>query len=163
MTNSDVSRMLYEFAEMMDLRGEVFRKNAYSRAAKGVAELDQDIRELAEEGQLQTIPGVGEGISLVINEFIKTGKSDKLEELRNEFPAELTELMRIPDLGPRKIMLLHRELGISTVEELKRAAEQHRVRHIKGFGEVGSQHSPGHQDVGKIRSSHASGRRSLSG
>ena len=135
MTNSDVSRMLYEFAEMMDLRGEVFRKNAYSRAAKGVAELDQDIRELAEEGQLQTIPGVGEGISLVINEFIKTGKSDKLEELRNEFPAELTELMRIPDLGPRKIMLLHRELGISTVEELKRAAEQHRVRHIKGFGE----------------------------
>jgi len=134
-TNADVARLLYELAELMDLRGDVFKRNAYRRAARGVETLDGDVRELARDGRLDEIPGVGKSIASTIAEIVETGTSRKLEELRQGFPPGLAELMRVPDLGPRTAVQLHRELGVSDLEGLKRAAEEHRIRSLKGFGE----------------------------
>lgn len=135
MTNAEIARMLHEIAELMDLRGDVFKRNAYRRAARGVETLDRDVRELLGEGRLEDIPGVGKGIAQAIAEMAATGRSGKLEELRRGLPSGLAELMRVPDIGPRTAVQLHRELGVSDLEGLRRAAEEHRIRALKGFGE----------------------------
>ncbi len=135
MNNAEIAQSLHEFADLMDLRGDVFKRNAYRRAARSVESLEQDIRQVIEEGRLEEVPGVGKGIAMKIVEIMETGTSQELEELRASFPPGLAEMMRVPDIGPRTAARLYRELGVSDLEELKRAATEHRIRRLPGFGE----------------------------
>jgi DNA polymerase (family 10) len=135
MSNADVASILYEFAELMDLKGDVFKRNAYRKAAQSVESLDGDVRKYYEQGKLETIPGVGKAIAQKIVEFLETGKSRKLEELRLEFPPGIIELMKVPEVGPKTLVRLYQELGVKNLEELKQAALQHRIRDLKGFGQ----------------------------
>ena len=100
MNNSEIASMLYEFAEMMDLQGDVFKRNAYRKAAQSVEELDGDINEYRRRGTLESLPGVGKAIAQKIEEMVDTGRSTKLEELRREFPPGVVELMKVPEIGP---------------------------------------------------------------
>lgn len=135
MNNAEIAQSLHEFADLMDLRGDVFKRNAYRRAARSIESLEQDIRQVIEEGRLEEVPGVGKGIAMKIVEIMETGTSQELEELRASFPPGLAEMMRVPDIGPRTAARLYRELGVSDLEELKRAATEHRIRRLPGFGE----------------------------
>ncbi|MBI0582684.1 MAG: DNA polymerase/3'-5' exonuclease PolX [Methanomassiliicoccus sp.] len=135
MTNSEIAAMLYEFAELTDLEGDVFKRNAYRRAAQSIEELDGDVAEYDREGRLESIPGVGKAIAQKIAEMVETGRSAKLEELRSKFPPGIVELMKVPEIGPRSLVRLHQELGIKDLEDLRQAALQHRIRSLKGFGE----------------------------
>ena len=127
--------MLHEFADLMELQGDVFKQNAYRRAARGVEALEEDIRQVIEEGRLEQIPGVGKGIALRIREMVETGGSKELEKLRLSFPPGLSEVMMVPEVGPRTAARLYRELGVTNLEQLKRAAMEHRIRELPGFGE----------------------------
>jgi DNA polymerase (family X) len=135
MTNAEIARILYEFAELMDLKGDVFKRNAYRKAAQSVESLDGDVRTYYEQGKLQRIPGVGKAIAQKIIEVLETGRSRNLEELQAEFPPGIIELMKVPEIGPKTLVRLYRELGVKDLEELKQAALQHRIRDLKGFGE----------------------------
>lgn len=135
MNNSRIADMLFEIADLLELKGDsVFRIRAYRNAGRKVEDLDREVVDVYEEGGLQEIQGIGEAIASKISEIIETGKLNYLEELREEFPPGLLQMMDIPDLGPKMTMKLYEELGVSTLKELKAAAKEGRIRELKGFG-----------------------------
>ncbi|MEM0342644.1 MAG: DNA polymerase/3'-5' exonuclease PolX [Thermoplasmata archaeon] len=139
MDNEQVAAIFYEVADILDLQGVPFKPNAYRRAARAIEELDEDISKLAAEGRLREIPGVGESVAKKIQEILKTGQLSFLNKLRTQIPKGLLELLSVPDVGPKTAMLLNRELGISNLEDLKRAIAEHKLRNLKGFGEKSEQ------------------------
>lgn len=137
MTPRSVARALREVAFFLQLKGEnPFKIRAYETAAARFEELPQDaLDRLLAEGRLTNLPGVGEAIATKVAALAQTGALPLLEELRRAFPAGLLEVARVPDLGPKRIAALHRELGVGSLAELRRACEDGRVRALAGFGE----------------------------
>ena len=135
MDNKEVAAVFDEIADLLDLQGVAFKPVAYRRAARNIDSLEGDINKLASEGELEEIPGVGENMAKKIDELVKTGKLGYLDRLRAEVPKGLVELLRVPEVGPKTAVVLHEELGISSIEQLKDAVLNHRLHSIKGFGE----------------------------
>lgn len=120
---------------MMDLKGGQFRfkakaYNAGARAIQAVADLDRLVRE----DRLTTLPRIGDALASQIKQLYLTGESSVLNELRKEFPAGIVELSSVPGLSVQKIKILQDELGITSIAELKAAAEAGKLREVKGFG-----------------------------
>jgi DNA polymerase (family X) len=132
--NDDVERVLLEFADLLSiLSDDSYKPRSYEKAARSVGGYHADVSELDLEGILQ-IPNVGKSIGEKIVEILRTGTFADLEELRAQIPPGVRELMSIPGLGPKKAMVLYRELGVSSVPELVAAIEDERVAALKGFG-----------------------------
>jgi DNA polymerase (family 10) len=132
--NEEISAALHEVADLLELKGENrFRILGYRRAADAIVSLSTDACEMT-EARLTAVPGVGKGVASRIVEFCGTGRIAVLEQLRGEVPPTMRELTYVPGLGPKRAMLAFKELGISTVEELREAAESQKLRTIKGFG-----------------------------
>jgi len=132
--NSQVATVLYEISEILTIKGDRFRSRAYSMASQRVTSLTEDIREVAERGELEQIPGVGESIAQTIEEYLDTGESTVLQELRESLPQGVPEMITLEGVGPKIAMRLHRELGVVGIKTLEEAAKQHRIRELKGFG-----------------------------
>jgi DNA polymerase (family 10) len=135
MDNIEMAAIFYEVADILDLQGVPFKPNAYRRAARSIEGLDEPISKLAIEGKLEELPGVGESLAKKIQEILDTGELSYLKKLRSQVPQGLLRILKVPEVGPKTVMLLHTELGISNVEQLKKAAEEHKLRTLKGFGE----------------------------
>lgn len=133
--NARVSEVLYEFGELLTIKGDRFRSRAFNMAAQRVTALTEDIRSIRERGELKEIPGVGESIATIIEEILDTGGSDRLEELREELPQGVRELMELEGVGPKKALTLQRELGIASIDDLEDAIKEERLRGLRGFGE----------------------------
>ncbi len=132
--NDDVERALLEFADLLSiLSDDAFKPRAYEKAARAVGGYHADVSELDLKGILQ-IPSVGKSIAEKIQAFLQTGTFEDLEALRAQIPAGVRELMSIPGLGPKKAMVLYRELEVASVEDLVAAIDEDRVAGIKGFG-----------------------------
>lgn len=132
--NAEVSAALHEVADLLELKGaDRYRILGYRRAADVVEGLPGDVCDLS-AAELQAIRGVGKGVAARVAEFCSTGRIPMLDALREEVPPGMRQLTSIPGLGPKRAMLAFRELGIATVEELRDAAEAHRLRDVKGFG-----------------------------
>jgi len=130
-----VAAALQEIAQMMDLKGGQFRfkakaYNAGARTIQGVADLDRLVRE----DRLTTLPRIGDALASQIKQLYLTGESSVLNGLRNEFPKGVVELSAVPGLSVEKIRQLQEELGITSIAELKAAAEAGQLRTLKGFG-----------------------------
>jgi DNA polymerase (family 10) len=134
MSNEKVAQVLYEIADLLELKGVDFKPRAYRRAARNIEELDKDIVEYYKEDKLREIPGVGEAIAKKVAEIMQSGELNYLRALREEFPAGLLRIMEVPEIGPKTIMRLYKDLKITDLHELKKAAEEHRIRGLKGFG-----------------------------
>ncbi|MEV7614820.1 DNA polymerase/3'-5' exonuclease PolX [Streptomyces sp. NPDC089799] len=133
--NDAVQAMLQEYADLIAIRGgDAFKARAYEKAARAVGGHPADIAGLDVKG-LKEIPGVGTSVAGKIVEYLRTGHMTVVDEARDSIPAGVRELIGIPGLGPRKAMLLHRELGISSVDQLLDAIRRERLRDLKGFGE----------------------------
>ena len=132
--NSKVATVLYEISEILTIKGDRFRSRAYSMASQRVTSLTEDIREVAERGELEQIPGVGESIAQTIEEYLDTGESTVLQELRESLPQGVPEMITLEGVGPKIAMRLHKELGVVGIKTLEEAAKQHRIRELKGFG-----------------------------
>ncbi|MDI6874190.1 DNA polymerase/3'-5' exonuclease PolX [Candidatus Solincola sp.] len=131
----ELSRAFEELAELSDIKGEVrFKVNAYHRAAEVVREVGEEILKAEDIKELRKYKGIGEGIAKKILEFKRTGTISKLEELKEEIPVELISLLQVPNLGPRRARLVYDELGVRTIEELKEAAEAHKLAELHGLG-----------------------------
>lgn len=130
-----IAAALQEIAQLMDLKGGKFRfkakaYNAGARAIQGVADLDRLVRE----DRLTTLPRIGDALASQIKQLYLTGESSVLSGLRKEFPKGVVELSAVPGLSVEKIRQLHEELGITSLDELKAAAEAGKLQKLKGFG-----------------------------
>jgi DNA polymerase (family 10) len=134
MKNKDVANLLYEIADILEIQDIKFKPQAYRRAAQNIESAGEDIENIHQNGKLRDIPGIGEAIAKKIGEFLDTGELRYLETLKDEVPEGLLAMLSIPGLGPKKVALLHKELGLSTIEELKSACENHKLEKIKGLG-----------------------------
>jgi len=135
MLNQKVSGILYEIAELLEMKEEKFKPQAYRKAAHNIEAMQEDVQEVAKRDALRDIPGVGEAIEAKVKEIVETGHLKYLDELRAEFPAGLDQVLEVPEIGPKTVMRLYTELKITNVNDLRQAAEEHRIRALKGFGE----------------------------
>lgn len=134
--NADIARVFEEIADLLDI-GEAnpFRVRAYRNAARTVGELQLDLAALLKKGEpLPKLSGIGEDLAAKIREIADTGSCTLLERLRRELPPAVTELLRVPGLGPKRVRMLWHELEVQTMEQLGRAARDGRVRGLPGFG-----------------------------
>ncbi|MDR7532925.1 MAG: DNA polymerase/3'-5' exonuclease PolX [Armatimonadota bacterium] len=135
MQNRAVAQRLNQIADLLEIKGDqIFRINAYRRAARAVESLTEDIADVAARGELTRIPGVGQSIAEKIEEFLRTGTMQAYEELARSLPPGLATLMSVPDVGPKTALLLYKHLGITTVDELEQAARAGRLRALPRMG-----------------------------
>jgi DNA polymerase (family 10) len=131
-----VARALREIGAYLELDGEnPFKVRAYENGARAVEGLAGDLGAVIAAGQLLEVKGIGEALAKKIAELHATGTTDVLERLRESHPPGILELVRIPDLGPKKAATLRAALDLRSVEDLERACLEGRVRGVKGFGE----------------------------
>ena len=130
-----IAAALQEIGTLLELKGgEFYKARAYKLGARSIAELSVDIGKLIKENRLTFVKGIGHAIAKQIEELYRTGGSSLLNDLRSKFPPGIVELSQVRGLNLRKVEALHQALGISTIEELKAAAEAGKLRDIKGFG-----------------------------
>jgi DNA polymerase (family 10) len=130
-----VAKVLEEMGTLMELRGEnPFRCRAYINAAQALRGLPDDLHEAIASGALAQVPGIGEAIHQKIVQLVTTGSLPAYEELKRATPPGLLPLLRVPGLGPKKIKLLHDELNIDSLADLRAAAEGGKIAGLKGFG-----------------------------
>lgn len=132
-----VALALEEIATLLRLQGESnrFRSRAFASAARAIEKLDEDPAALLHDGGLEQVAGIGPATARVARELIETGTSRYLEELRTRTPSGMRDLLAVPGLGPTKVDVLHRELGIRTLDELEAAARAGSIAQVRGFGE----------------------------
>ena len=136
MTNQQVADTFTRIADMLEIKGEVIYKIlAYRKAADSLNNLGRDVNEYWREGKLTEIPGVGKAIAEKIAELLSTGRLEFLEKLKQEVPENLVEVLQVPDLGPKKVALFWKELGVTNLAELEAAARAGRLRSLPGMGE----------------------------
>jgi len=138
MKNPEIAKVLYDVADILEIQGVQFKPNAYRKAARGVESLSREISDIYEEEGpkgLRKIPGVGESIAEKIEEMVKTGNLKYCDELKKAIPKNLSELIEIPGMGPKRAKLLHEKLRISSVEDLETAIKRQKIRKLRGFGE----------------------------
>lgn len=132
--NDEVAAAFAELADLMELSGgNKFRILANRRVSETVENLSSDLENMSEK-DLTELRGIGKGTAYKIVEFLKTGTMEQLEELRAVVPGGVREMTALPGVGPKKAMLLHTELGVSTLEELRDAITSGRLRDVKGMG-----------------------------
>lgn len=135
MENVEVARIFHELADLLELKGEeYFKIRAYRNASKILAGLEEPVKEAWKGGRLDKIPGIGKNIAAKICEILTTGNLAKYQELLEEFPPGLLEMITLPGLGPKKAGMISKELGITSLEELAEAARKKRLRNLPGLG-----------------------------
>ncbi len=141
MKNAEIAKILNTIGDVLELKGEsVFRVNAYRKAARILQDQPKDVEALAASGELAELPGFGASMVDHVTEYLKTGKMQRYEELKGELPGELVKMLEIPGLGPKTIMLLHRKLGIKTLEGLRRAMDDRSLASLPGMGDKKVEH-----------------------
>ena len=140
--NADIAAVFDEIADLLEIEGaNRFRIRAYRNAAHTLRDLPQEVAEMLDKGEdLTELPGIGEDLAAKIKEIVETGTAAALEEHRKAVPATLTELLRIPGIGPKRVKALYHDLGIRTLEQLQKAAQEGRVKGLQGFGEKTERH-----------------------
>jgi DNA polymerase (family 10) len=137
MENPGIAALFDEMADLLELDGAlVFRVRAYRNAARVIRDAGTPLRELVEADpqQLTELPGIGADLAAKIVEVVRTGDFAAHRELRRKFPPGLLELLRIPNLGPKRVKQLYDELHIASIEDLKQAIARGRLTELKGFG-----------------------------
>lgn len=135
LTNKEIAAILSELADLLEINGEnKFKVRAYSNASRTIMSTSYNIKKLAEEDRLTEINGIGKGIASTIKETIENGFCPILEEIKDELPTGVLELINIPGLGPKRAHQLYYELGIQDIDQLREALTAGKVRKLKGFG-----------------------------
>jgi DNA polymerase (family X) len=135
MRNGEIADAFDELGSLYELDGAVvYRVLAYRNAAKAIRESGVSVAELARQGRAAEIPGVGKTIAEKIGALLETGSIPSADKLKERIPAGLIEVTRIPGLGPKRAQALNEQLGVSSLDDLRRAAEQGQLRDVPGFG-----------------------------
>jgi DNA polymerase (family 10) len=138
MENPAIAALFDETADLLELDGAiVFRVRAYRNAARTVRDTGTPLRELVarEPTRLTELPGIGKDLASRIREVIETGDFAAHRELLAKFPPELLELLRLPNLGPKRVKQLYEERHIASLADLREAIAKRRLADLRGFGE----------------------------
>jgi DNA polymerase (family 10) len=134
-SNYEVAAMLREIGDLLEVKGDVFFKfNAYREAARQIEGFGEEVATLANDGRMREVPGVGEAIAQKVTEYVQVGRLAYLDRLKKEVPPTLVELLAVPGLGPKKIQVLHKQLGVASLADLEAALKEGRVRELPGMG-----------------------------
>lgn len=137
MKNREVSRVLYQIGELLELQAEnKYKVIAYQRAARSIESLKEDVEQVCREGRLQDIPGVGKAIAEKIEEYLRTRKIKAFEDILSKTPQGLAELLQLSGMGPKTIAMLHENLNITSIDDLEKAAKEHRIRRLPRMGPI---------------------------
>jgi DNA polymerase (family 10) len=133
--NEVVEALLQEYADLLSISGgDAFRVRTYEKAARSIGGYHTDIATVDMKGLL-AIPNVGKSIAEKVKAYFDTGTIDRLEELRAQIPSGVRQMISISSLGPKKAMVLYKDLNIASIEELAEAIRDGRLKGLKGFGE----------------------------
>lgn len=133
MKNKEVADILERMGMLLEIKGEnVFKIRAHYKAAENILALSEDVETLANEKRLTDVPGIGIALAEKITEYCKTGKVKAYQELTKEIPESVLDLVKIPTVGPKKAKLFFDQLGVKTVEDLKKAAEGGKLAGLPG-------------------------------
>jgi DNA polymerase (family X) len=136
MDNYQLAAIFDHIGDLLEIKGEVvYKVLAYRKAAESLRNLGEDVTILQREGRLTEVPGVGKAIADKISELINTGSLEFLERLEQEVPPTLTELLQIPDVGPKKTAMFWQKAGIIDLAGLESAAREGKLRNLPGVGE----------------------------
>ena len=138
MNNHEIAAILHELAIYEEMKGEKFKPRAYEKAARSVESLQEELEVIYKEGginRLMELPGVGKSIAQKIVELLTKGKLQHYEELKRATPVDVATIASIQGVGPKTVKTLYEELKITNIEELEKAAKQHKIRVLPGFGE----------------------------
>ncbi len=135
MKNKELADIFDKWADILEFMGDnPYHIRAYRNAARLIRDLSEDIEVLAKEGKLSKLPGIGQRLQAKILEFLRTGKIEEFERLKQQVPDTIFTLLDIPGVGPKTVKLLYEELGIRSIEDLKRAIERGELLRLPGFG-----------------------------
>ena len=134
--NEDFARVFEEIADLLELREDnAFRVLAYRNAARELRGTGYDIPGLLAAGEpLPKMPGIGADLEAKLREIFATGTSGTLQKLRQAYPPGITDLLRLPGVGPKRVRLFHDRLGVGSLAELEAAVRAGRLRTLSGFG-----------------------------
>jgi DNA polymerase (family X) len=133
--NAEIAEAFEELASLYELDGAVvYRVLAYRTAAKRIREAGASVAELARQGRAEELPGIGRTIADKIATLVESGTIPAADKLKQRIPAELVAVTRLPGLGPKRARQLHDRLGVSSLDDLRRAAEEGRIEEVPGFG-----------------------------
>lgn len=135
--NKEIAEIFRRIGDLLDIQGEnAFRIRAYRQAAQMISGLSRNVRDMVEEGEdLTSLSGIGEDLAGKIETIVRKGSLPQLKKLEKDVPGELIELMKLPDIGPKRVKAMYKELGIDSLSALKKAAADHKIRDLEGFGE----------------------------
>ena len=132
--NDAIEAVLLEYADLLSIVSEDrFKPRAYEKAARAVGGYPADL-DGADLKEILQVPSVGRSIGEKVHEFLVSSKIAALEELRAQIPAGVRDMIAVPGLGPKKAMVLYRDLGIDGLEPLGRAVDEGRLAGLTGFG-----------------------------
>src|SRR3954447_19075682 len=135
-TNAQIAAAFEELADLYELDGAVqYRVIAYRTAAKTARDSSVSVMQLAREGRVTELPGIGKTLEEKLHALDETGEIPASVKLRAKFPNGLLSVMRLPGFGPKRARRLYDELGIDSLDALRTAAEAGQIRGLKGFGE----------------------------
>ncbi len=135
MKNAAVAATFDTMANVMEIRGDnAFRVNSYRKVARVLRDLAEDVEAVHAEGRLTDLPGIGKGSAEKIGQFLQTGRIRQLDELMADFPAGALEMLRVPNLGPKKVARLLNEKGIDSIDALSNAIEAGDLVGMAGMG-----------------------------
>lgn len=137
MENPEVAQVFEEIADLLEIQqANPFRVRAYRTAARVIRDLPHPVATIAADPQqqLDDLPGIGKDLAGKIATILQTGDLPLRQELCEHVPAGLRTLLNLPGMGPKRAAIVHEKLGVRTLDDLRQAAQGHRIRALKGFG-----------------------------
>ncbi|MDK2849116.1 MAG: polymerase [Desulfuromonadales bacterium] len=134
--NADIARIFKQVADLLEIEGaNPFRIRAYRNAARTINDQTQSVASMLDESRdLTELPGIGDDLAAKIAEIVETGHLRMLKKMEKTTPENLTDLLQISGLGPKRVADLHEKLGIDNLQDLGEAARKKKIRSLKGFG-----------------------------
>ncbi len=135
--NIDIAAIFNEIADFLEIEGEnPFRIRAYRNAAHTLSGLGTELKDMAAANEdLTKLPGIGKELAAKINEILETGTAKALIKLQQRIPKTVIEMLKLPNLGPKRVRILYQDLKIKNLEQLSKAARKGRIRTLEGFGQ----------------------------
>jgi DNA polymerase (family 10) len=135
LSNRDIAQIFENIADMLEIKGEnIHRYLSYRRAGETIRELPRDLRAISADGQLTDIPNIGKTLAEKIQEMLDTGELEFYNKLKLEVPIGVVDIKRINGVGPKKAKLFWDELNVTTIDELKAAAQAGKLRDLPKMG-----------------------------
>jgi len=133
--NHELAQVFDQIADLMEITGEdPFRVNSYRKVARVLEDLPEDVEQIAAEGKLTALPGIGKGSAERIEQYLKTGKIHVHEELLAKVPASLLQLLRIPGMGPKTVAMVFRQLKVTDLAGLTKVIDEGLLQDMPGMG-----------------------------